>query len=59
LIEAKGGGHAHRALALGEPDLTAAQRVFHTTWAGDIGVVSTPEEAVEWVLRQAREEGRM
>jgi hypothetical protein len=39
--------------------LTAAQRVFHTTWAGDIGVVSTPEEAVEWVLRQAREDGRL
>jgi hypothetical protein len=59
LIEAKGGGHAHRALALGEPDLTAAQRVFHTTWAGDIGVVKFPEAAVEWVLSQARKDGRL
>jgi hypothetical protein len=39
--------------------LTAAQRVFHTTWAGDIGVVSTPEEAVQWVLDQAHKEGRL
>jgi hypothetical protein len=39
--------------------LTAAQRVFHTTWAGDIGVVQSPEEAVQWVLDQARKEGRL
>ena len=59
LIEAKGAGHAHRALAIGEPDLTAAQRVFHSQWAGDVGVVNTPEAAVEWVLSQARKEGRL
>jgi hypothetical protein len=59
LIEAKGAGHAHRALALGEPDLTAAQRVFHEQWAGDIGVVKFPEAAVEWVLSQARKDGRL
>lgn len=39
--------------------LTAAQIAFHGTWAGDIGVVSTPEEAVQWVLGQARKEGRL
>jgi hypothetical protein len=33
--------------------------VFHTTWAGDIGVVQSPEEAVQWVLDQARKEGRL
>lgn len=39
--------------------LTAAQRVFHAAWAGDIGIVSTPDEAVAWVLKMAEREGRM
>jgi len=39
--------------------LTAAQRVFRAAWAGDIGMVRTPDAAVEWVLGQARKEGRV
>jgi hypothetical protein len=56
LIETKSDKRiSHR---VSEP-LTAAQKVFHSTWAGAIGVVSTPEEAVDWVMRTARAEGRI
>ena len=39
--------------------LAAALRVFPAAWAGDIGIVSTPDEAVAWVLKMAAREGRL
>ena len=60
LIETKGGGgHAHSALLPGEHDYTAAQKLFHQSWAGDIGTVTSAEEAVRWVIDTATTEGRL
>ena len=39
--------------------LTSAQQEFHASWAGAIGIVETPEQAVEWVVSQARRDGRI
>lgn len=39
--------------------LTAAQRVFHLAWCGDICIAETPEDAVRWVVETAKREGRL
>ena len=38
---------------------TAAQKLFHQSWAGDIGTVTSAEEAVRWVIDTATVEGRL
>lgn len=61
LVETKGSGHAHRALAPNDHDLTEAQRKWHKEWAGGPIVVAKAgaEEAVCEVLRYATEAGLM
>ena len=38
---------------------TQAQIDFAATWAGEIGFVSSPEAALEFVLKMAKAEGRL
>lgn len=56
LLETK----SHKSIShrVAEP-LTAAQVVFHQSWSGDIGTVETAKMAVEYVIRQAKREGRI
>lgn len=37
--------------------LTAQEREFHATWAGQVAVVTSPEEAVMAVIIHARDRG--
>jgi hypothetical protein len=56
LLETK--SHKNVSHRVAQP-LTVAQIAFHNTWAGDIGIVETPEQAVAWVIAQAAREGRL